>query len=504
MVHAPMSSTSTSSSGSDDSSCWSTGTSDASYLSHSSSEMGQQPYFAVFSTLRRRGTGGSWETEVQHNGDKRDDDSKQPSSHQSRSRSSSRSFPWRCCAINSKRRSRTGMLSTCLLCCCFCVWVTVYIHNNQQIPSRPGLTIQQRTKLRAKRRKQGLAGQVMDGFWRILGFKNTPKEIKPKNSEVLPPECERPAWQELSFPNCNDVHDIDLGAVLKRSRSGNSKLPTGYVASGLWRSVWAVNPRSVMTEPIVLKTLRKEHEVTSRNFDRHRRDALVMERLTASPYVVNSYGFCGNSVLTEYLDSPLEDVIYEKDTVVIGAKETNITGKMRIRWALDMARGVEALHEIPEGPIVHADLQAKQFLVSPETGTIKINDFNRCRFMAKNNTTGIPCKFRIPSAPGKMRAPEEYSYSDLDEKLDMYSVANILYTILTREEAWENWSAAESQKMIQDGFIPIIKVDIPDLPPSIKETLVILNRRAYTLDPQERISAAELVSELEKLLDSLS
>jgi hypothetical protein len=43
-----------------------------------------------------------------------------------------------------------------------------------------------------------------------------------------------------------------------------------------------------------------EHNFTHRNYDRHRRDAVAMERLTKSPFVLDIYGFCGNSGLFEF------------------------------------------------------------------------------------------------------------------------------------------------------------------------------------------------------------
>jgi hypothetical protein len=50
---------------------------------------------------------------------------------------------------------------------------------------------------------------------------------------------------------------------------------------------------------IVLKTLRFEHEFDLRNWDRHRRDAIAMERLTSSRFVLDIYTSCGNSGPTE-------------------------------------------------------------------------------------------------------------------------------------------------------------------------------------------------------------
>ena len=49
----------------------------------------------------------------------------------------------------------------------------------------------------------------------------------------------------------------------------------------------------------VLKVMKSEHQFDNRNFERHRRDALVMERLSSSHHLVSIYGYCANSVLTQ-------------------------------------------------------------------------------------------------------------------------------------------------------------------------------------------------------------
>lgn len=80
--------------------------------------------------------------------------------------------------------------------------------------------------------------------------------------------------------------------------------------------------------------------------------------------------------------------------------------RLVIGMALDAARGLEALHEAPGGPIIHADLQPKQLLLNDEW-VVKINDLNRCRFMDRD-TVGRPCPVTIKRANGVWRSPEEY------------------------------------------------------------------------------------------------
>ncbi|CAN0308039.1 unnamed protein product, partial [Scytosiphon promiscuus] len=85
----------------------------------------------------------------------------------------------------------------------------------------------------------------------------------------------------------------------------------------------------------------------------------------------------------------------------------------------------------PGGPVVHADLQPRQLLLDDQ-GVVKVNDLNRCRFMAKDED-GEPCPFRISKGNGVWRSPEEYAGEDLTEKLDIYSLGNIFWAMLGRQ-----------------------------------------------------------------------
>mmetsp|Transcript_18724 Transcript_18724/g.24115 ORF Transcript_18724/g.24115 Transcript_18724/m.24115 type:complete len:144 (+) Transcript_18724:984-1415(+) len=68
-----------------------------------------------------------------------------------------------------------------------------------------------------------------------------------------------------------------------------------YLSSGLWRSVWAVNP-GIAQELAVFKFMKQKRDVDHRNMERHRRDALVMERFTSSPNVVDIFAHCGKII----------------------------------------------------------------------------------------------------------------------------------------------------------------------------------------------------------------
>ena len=497
----------------------------------------------------------------------------------------------------TKKRKRTAHtitiheIATYLLVICILIWFVVLLWNlwtyNDEYPSAPITTTRyQPLRERTRLGRPGRHGHQRDSWLVQLGlainsfvlfgtskqYTNLPADVRIKkdhvDSETLPRECQRAEWQSYNYPTCNDIMEIDLpnmvriaprktyhdtGRLYDRDTGRHAPITTtiknmGYVAQGYWRSVWAVHPprRNVeeATAVVVLKTMRRSHELSTRNYDRHRRDAIVMEQLTSSPYVVDIYGFCGNSVMTEYMDLTLEDIAFDDSQYPIIDTDVGdkivVTSDKRIQLALDMVRGVQAIHEIPGGPIVHADLQAKQFLISRQTGTVKINDFNRCRFMASkhsNRTTNVntptnmplslatttnatttatvPCKFRIPSAPGISRSPEEYRDDELDEKIDVYAVGHVLYNLLSYREAWDGYHSVTAQQRMMDGEIPNMDVFIQnssdsnhtnpmhamsDLPIHIQEWYINVTKQAYTFHPSERKSAAELAVELEAML----
>ena len=116
-------------------------------------------------------------------------------------------------------------------------------------------------------------------------------------------------------PTCNTMHELNFAS---------SKLSLLSMA-GSWRSVWKVssalekedsiailpcsnqethcsrnntNVPGVETvhHPLTLKVLHLDRIVNEESFEVHAVDSIVMEKMTASPYVVTSFVFCGTSI----------------------------------------------------------------------------------------------------------------------------------------------------------------------------------------------------------------
>jgi len=382
---------------------------------------------------------------------------------------------------------------------------------------------------------------------------------------------------------------------------------------------------------LVLKTMKPEHEVIHRNLERHRREAAAMNRLTSSPYVVDLYAYCGNSILTEFATQDLSRALNtngkrdindshnerrrkikdanrahrakeykESERLLRNKKSTkNFVGKMeihdnskrietdseaspkilsstesltlslakRLDWALQASKAIAAMHR---SDVIHADITTKQFLVvggrevvdntsnnensnDYDIVRIKINDFNRCRFVPRRqqsqhnqtatgltvdasarsswNSSAERCTIQIPSAPGSYRSPEEYSDKVLTPQMDVFSLGHVLYEIWTSGKSpWQDLGGRRIKNMVRDGKLPIKLTQLeewdslhepnkqgeqnnadndPDAGNADYRRIADdrafgrIIRECYWVDPERRITADGLVQELTKLLKSV-
>jgi serine/threonine protein kinase len=421
-------------------------------------------------------------------------------------------------------------------------------------------------------------GQIITDTMKRYARKKTASRKGKLNEgrERLHEDCEYANWQTLNFPSCNNIHEIDLRIDFQMRKYG-TKLPNmgtltdfsgtenleeeelehrnsviaqhleGYVSSGMWRNVWRIRADkqdvSSRAKFAVLKLMKMEHDVDERNVDRHRRDALTMERLTHHPNVVDIYGYCGNTVMTEYVGQTLDEILYppnpylkkmrNKDNPlqIPASGASRDTQLKRVQLALDAAKGMAALHgdaQILPGGIAHADIQSKQFVVDDSVSppVVKINDFNRCRFVAVNttkishsppdrgNVDGNACLFQIPSAPGRSRSPEEYNEENLSVQLDVYSLGHIFFGILTGKEPYEaelkgiRKNSIGVRDRVKRGEAPSLFDKVRGVPLFQSEgmgdeAIHYVMDQSYIKDPEDRITAQGIVYYLEPVLRKL-
>ena len=167
------------------------------------------------------------------------------------------------------------------------------------------------------------------------------------NREIINEEKEdcqlEHAWQRTVRPVCNSLHELDLTCPVV-GLDGSDKYK--FLTHGYYRDVLEFVDEATLQRS-VLKPMRYKHNYSEymrcfqesstmarlivctsgvkrthvvlwlsdfRNFDRMRRDGLVMDELTGSKYILDIYAFCGTSGLFEYADGgDFEDALWPRD-----------------------------------------------------------------------------------------------------------------------------------------------------------------------------------------------
>jgi hypothetical protein len=278
--------------------------------------------------------------------------------------------------------------------------------------------------------------------------------------------------EELEI-NCDNVDQLVLG---------------DFLGQGFWREVYRANwkGREVAVKIVKEHLLNRSDIVT-----RHVEEVAAIFPVRNAPNIVSLVGWCNSTVVVDYVPKKLDEMLYESTEVV--------SVRRALELALDAARGLAQLHSAAGGPFAHSDIQTRQFLVDID-GKLLLNDFNRIKYAGPRLKNGKPteekCTFSTAIAKGKWRSPEEYEHADLDEKLDVYSLSLVLWSLRSREKPYANLSREKVYKKIPQGIRPPVSA-MSGFPIEMQQLIV----RAWDADPAKRPSASELATGIEKILE---
>ena len=162
--------------------------------------------------------------------------------------------------------------------------------------------------------------------------------------------------------------------------------------------------------PFVLKQLvMTGRDFNAKNLLRNQRETLIMERLTNSPRIVDTYGSCGTSVLVEAMegDSLWQLAIphYQHGDDLFKKKQRHwpwlsqhrnnaLSTAQRLDLALTTAEAIADMHGFVDGSVFNSDMSLLQFLVQRSNAvmTVKLNDFNSAFIPGWNHTAGAYCR----------------------------------------------------------------------------------------------------------------
>ena len=242
--------------------------------------------------------------------------------------------------------------------------------------------------------------------------------------EYVEQKCRRVNWFSKTYPTCNAFHELPPVFDLRKEKdykvtylrydfshvkfnSYYTRLVThalassfSHYSSGYYRDAFRYE-KHTDAEEFVLKPLRLKTKMifNFRDFAMVQKEAVIMEQLSASPNILDMYGYCGTSVVLEAMAGVVDSKMMTGDGYA-SRKEldrlddvypaNNLTAMEKLQIALEMAESLADIHGYKGGEIVHEDVYPEQWLVARD-GAVKLNDFNNAGISLWDDATQTYC-----------------------------------------------------------------------------------------------------------------
>ncbi|GLT78945.1 hypothetical protein SLA2020_504620 [Shorea laevis] len=203
----------------------------------------------------------------------------------------------------------------------------------------------------------------------------------------------------------------------------------------------------------------------------------------------------------------LNDHLHDKNNVEKSSSMLN-SWKMRIKIALDAARGIEYLHNYAVPPVIHRDIKSSNILLD-ENWTARVSDFGLSLMGPESSDTD----FRLTKPAGTLGYidPEYYGLNVLTAKSDVYGLGVVMLELITGKKAiFRDDENGETPVSLVDFAVHAIMegelVKVLDQrvgPPEVNEAEAV-ELMAYTavhcvnLEGKDRPTMTDIVANLER------
>ncbi|KAF0900486.1 hypothetical protein E2562_032093 [Oryza meyeriana var. granulata] len=269
--------------------------------------------------------------------------------------------------------------------------------------------------------------------------------------------CKR--HQFLRYTRAPQHHDaeFDEESVGIRSYSFHDlELSTDGFAEELGRGAYGTVFRGVLTNSgnkvIAVKRLERMAEDGEREFQREVR---AIAR-THHRNLVRLLGFCNESMyrllVYEFMpNGSLANLLFKPDMPLPSWSK-------RVAIALDVARGLQYLHEEIEVPIIHCDIKPENILIDG-SGMAKIADFGLAKLLIGNQTKTFT---GVRGTRGYI-APEWSKNTPITVKVDVYSFGVMLLEIISCRKSMELKLAGEECNISEWAYEYVVSGELKEV-----------------------------------------
>ena len=173
---------------------------------------------------------------------------------------------------------------------------------------------------------------------------------------------------------------------------------TIIASNGYYRNAWLLDPPNDVE--FVYKRLKQDFAMNYWDMHKIHKEAIIMERLSASPRIVGIYGYCSTTILAEAMGSEVRrDIIpgtgrisqEELDQLDDVYPRNNFSSREKLDMSLEMAEAIADVHGFEGGDMLHGDIHPEQWLRAKD-GRLVLNDFNNAEILDFAPSQGTYCK----------------------------------------------------------------------------------------------------------------
>ena len=281
------------------------------------------------------------------------------------------------------------------------------------------------------------------------------------------------------------MESADVSAIMKsaeaQGRLDIATLQPGDVLEGRYKYIERIGKGAfgtvllmedtVVDEQLILKFLNPAISQDEEMMQRFVHELRYSRKIT-HPNVIRIYDFLhirGNYAISmEYFPShTLGGEVADGKPVAL---------RRALRFGMDIAKGMSVAHGVG---IVHRDLKPANVLINDD-GLLKIVDFGVAAAQHQGDTQLTKTGYVIGSP--KYMAPEQILGKKVDERADIYSLAVMIYEMLTGEPPYHRGDhMAVMYQHVQGRARPPIELN-PALPPALSELVM----KAMAVDKEKR------------------
>ncbi|KAI4295340.1 hypothetical protein L6164_035395 [Bauhinia variegata] len=220
------------------------------------------------------------------------------------------------------------------------------------------------------------------------------------------------------------------------------------------------------------------------------RDELALFQKIRHPNVVQFLGAVTQSspmmIVIEYLP--------KGDLCAFLKRKGALKPTTAVRFALDIARGMNYLHENKPSPIIHRDLEPSNIL-RDDSGHLKVGDFGGSKLLSVKEDRPLSCQ----ETSCRYVAPEVFKQEEYDTKVDVFSFALILQEMIEGCPPFSAKQEAEVPKVYAAKERPPFRAPAKCYGHGLRELIEV----CWNENPAKRPTFRQIITRLESIYNTL-